>query len=72
MVKNTYFLGYYVTFCATHRCTITLAAHICFSEEINKPTSIASWETAIKKDIADKWKASLPTIEELEAELNKE
>jgi len=41
-------------------------------EGINKPIGIASWETAIEKDIADKWKSSLPTIEELEAELNKE
>ena len=46
--------------------------NICFSEEINKPIGITSWETAIEKDIADKWKSSLPTIEELEAEQNKE
>jgi hypothetical protein len=31
LAKNSYFLGYYVTFCATHRCTITLAAqHLLF------------------------------------------
>lgn len=38
---------------------------------INKPIGVASWETAIEKDIADKWRSSLPTIEELEAELSK-
>lgn len=41
-------------------------------EGINKPIGVASWETAIESDIADKWKSSLPTIEELEAELNKD
>ena len=41
-------------------------------EGINKPIGVASWETEIEADIADKWKSSLPTIEELEAELNKE
>ena len=40
-------------------------------EGINKPIGVASWETEIEKDIADKWKSSLPTIEELESELNK-
>ncbi len=40
-------------------------------EGINKPIGVASWETDIAKNIADKWKSSLPTIEELEAELNK-
>ena len=39
-------------------------------EGISKPIGVASWETDIEKDIADKWKSSLPTIEELEAELN--
>lgn len=41
-------------------------------EGINKPIGVASWETAIEADITDKWRSSLPTIEELEAELNKE
>ena len=40
-------------------------------EGINKPIGVASWETDIATDLADKWKSSLPTIEELEAELNK-
>lgn len=40
-------------------------------EGINKPIGVASWETDMAKNIADKWKSSLPTIEELEAELNK-
>lgn len=40
-------------------------------EGISKPIGVASWETDIAKNIADKWKSSLPTIEELEAELNK-
>ena len=38
---------------------------------INKPIGVASWETEIEKDISDKWKSSLPTIEELEQELNR-
>ena len=41
-------------------------------EGINKPIGVASWETAIEADITDKWRSSLPTIEELEAELDKE
>ncbi|MBR4583156.1 MAG: DUF1016 family protein [Bacteroidales bacterium] len=40
-------------------------------EGINKPIGVASWETDMAKNISDKWKSSLPTIEELEAELNK-
>lgn len=40
-------------------------------EGINKPIGVASWESAIEQDIADKWKSSLPTIEELEHELAK-
>ena len=39
-------------------------------EGFNKPIGVASWETAIEADIADKWKSSLPTIEELENILN--
>lgn len=38
-------------------------------EGINKPMGVASWETKINADIADKWKSSLPTIEEIENEL---
>lgn len=41
-------------------------------EGFNKPIGVASWETAIEADIAEKWKSSLPTIAELEAELNKD
>ena len=40
-------------------------------EGINKPRGVASWETELGNDIADKWKSALPTIEELELELNK-
>ena len=40
-------------------------------ESFNKPMGVASWETEIEKDIADKWKSTLPTIEEIEQELNK-
>jgi hypothetical protein len=40
-------------------------------EGINKPIGVASWETELGNDIADKWKSALPTIEELELELNK-
>lgn len=40
-------------------------------EGVNKPIGVASWETEIEKDIADRWKSSLPTIEELELELNR-
>ena len=40
-------------------------------EGINKPMGVASWETELGNDIADKWKSALPTIEELELELNK-
>lgn len=41
-------------------------------EGINKPIGVASWETEINSDIADKWKSSLPTIEEIENELKNE
>ncbi len=37
---------------------------------INKPIGVASWETEIEQSIADKWKSSLPTIEEIEKELS--
>lgn len=39
-------------------------------ESVNKPIGVASWETEISKEIADKWKSTLPTIEDLEKELN--
>ena len=38
-------------------------------ESVNKPMGVASWETAISSEIADKWKSILPTIEEIEKEL---
>ena len=38
-------------------------------ESVNKPMGVASWETAISSEIADKWKSTLPTIEEIEKEL---
>ena len=41
-------------------------------EGINKPIGVASWEMEMEKDLTDKWKSSLPTIEELEKELDKE
>ncbi len=40
-------------------------------ESINKPIGVASWETEIESSITDKWKSSLPTIEELEYELER-
>ena len=39
-------------------------------ESINKPIGVASWETEISKEIAGKWKSTLPTIEEIEKELD--
>ena len=39
-------------------------------ESVNKPIGVASWDTEIHSEIADKWKAALPTIEEIENELN--
>lgn len=38
----------------------------------SKPLGVASWETAVSREIADKWVSTLPTIEELEKELEKE
>lgn len=38
-------------------------------ESINKPIGVASWETKLTEEIADKWKSVLPTIEEIEKEL---
>ena len=38
-------------------------------EGYNKPMGVASWETDISKELADKWKSSLPTIEDIEKEL---
>lgn len=39
-------------------------------ESVNKPIGVASWETEISAEIADKWKSTLPTIEEIEKELD--
>lgn len=39
-------------------------------ESINKPIGVASWEAEISEEIADKWKSTLPTIEEIEKELD--
>lgn len=36
---------------------------------MNKPIGVASWETQLSTEMSDKWKASLPTIEEIEKEL---
>ncbi len=41
-------------------------------EGYSKPMGVASWETQINADIANKWKSSLPTIEEIEKELERE
>lgn len=41
-------------------------------ESINKPIGVASWETELTRELADKWKSSLPTIEAIEAKLNEE
>ena len=41
-------------------------------EGYNKPMGVVSWETELQDDIKDKWKSSLPTIEEIEFELNKQ
>lgn len=40
-------------------------------ESVNKPIGVASWDTEINAEIADKWKSSLPTIEEIEKELDR-
>lgn len=39
---------------------------------MNKPIGVASWETEVSREVADKWVSTLPTIEELEKELEKE
>ena len=39
---------------------------------MNKPIGVASWETEVSQEVADKWVSTLPTIEELEKELEKE
>lgn len=41
-------------------------------EGYNKPMGVASWETELESNLTDKWKSSLPTIEEIEDELKKE
>lgn len=39
-------------------------------ESVNKPIGVASWQTQLSKEIASKWKSALPTIEEIEKEMN--
>ncbi len=38
----------------------------------NKPMGVAQWERDITQSLPDELKASLPTVEEIEAELGKE
>lgn len=40
-------------------------------ESVTKPIGVASWETELNAEITDKWKSSLPTIEDIEYELKK-
>lgn len=39
-------------------------------ESVNKPIGVASWETQLSAEMSDKWKSALPTIEEIEKEMN--
>lgn len=39
-------------------------------ESVNKPIGVASWETQLSTEMSDKWKSALPTIEEIERELD--
>jgi hypothetical protein len=39
-------------------------------ESVNKPIGVASWETRLSTEMSDKWKSALPTIEEIEKEMN--
>lgn len=39
-------------------------------ESVNKPIGVASWETQLTAEMSDKWKSALPTIEEIEKEMN--
>ena len=39
--------------------------------DMKKPMSVAEWETQLTQTLPDNLQASLPTIEELEAELKK-
>ncbi len=41
-------------------------------ESINNPIGVASWEIQLESSVTDKWTSSLPTIEELEYELENE
>ena len=41
-------------------------------EGFKRPMGIASWQTVLDDELTDKWKSSLPTIEEIEFELNKQ
>ena len=36
---------------------------------VNRPIGVASWETELVRQLPDDFKGSLPTVEELEAEL---
>jgi predicted nuclease of restriction endonuclease-like (RecB) superfamily len=40
--------------------------------DMNKPVSVAKWETKLTQSLPENLKGSLPTVEELEVELNKE
>jgi predicted nuclease of restriction endonuclease-like (RecB) superfamily len=37
--------------------------------DLNKPIGVAAWETRLVESLPEEWKGSLPTVEELEAEL---
>lgn len=39
---------------------------------MNKPMGVAAWETQLTQSLPDNLQASLPTVEELEAELKKD
>ena len=39
-------------------------------ESVNKPIGVASWGTQLSVEMSDKWKSALPTIEEIEKEMN--
>ncbi|MCQ2347094.1 MAG: PDDEXK nuclease domain-containing protein [Paludibacteraceae bacterium] len=38
-------------------------------ESVNKPIGVASWETEITQSMAEEFKSSLPSIEDIEASL---
>jgi predicted nuclease of restriction endonuclease-like (RecB) superfamily len=39
--------------------------------DVNKPIGVAEWETKIVASLPEEWRGSLPTVEELEAELGR-